>query len=549
MKKNKIALHNKQEKNFIIRYKKQILIVLLVFAGILYLLSINNYFWVDGDNVKYVLLGKCILSGDYNDIWEVTSPPHLTYWPGFPLMLSIPLLVTNNIAVLKLVPIICLLIGFIFLYKYLELKFDAKWAITGLFLCVINPAMFTFAHTLLTQTPFFMTLIISIYYTEKFIIQKKQIKSKEFFWLLFSTILAKYIRAEGDFLALFIFIYLLLKKRIKPAFIFLGVFITFNAVWIIRNKIAYLNATDLQKKYFLKNFGRTANILKKGPYQEGTVTLSDLIVRFFEGIKIYFLLIIPANVLGMNFMINKPFWGFTLGILILYGFFASFDIKKFKEISIKSLMNKTTPMHMYFVFGILLVLLAFGRTEKYLFPIIPFLIIFIFMSIDKILKIIRLKTKVVFAILLIIFAYFSITKTFNLLNKERSNRYYNPVFANYLELAKWFGKQFPPEVKVITRKSEYFYWYSKRKGTGILVNKSPEENLEYINELDIDYIIYTETGFDWGTNPTLIKLLRKYPQFFEVQYSGYVPYTNNRYKYAILKVKKEEVSKFFKKTG
>ena len=131
--------------------------------------------------------------------------------------------------------------------------------------------------------------------------------------------------------------------------------------------------------------------------------------------------------------------------------------------------------------------------------------------------------------------------------KETSPRYYDPVFGHYVELAKWFGKNFPKGIKVMARKPGFFYWHSKRRAAPILFAKSPEENFKYINDLDIDYIIVTETGFDYSTNPVLFKMINQFKKFFKIKKKGFVPNTNNQRKYFILEVLKEPVKTYLKK--
>jgi len=525
----------------LLKNEKYIVIFIISLAGILYLLSLNNYFWLDGDNVVYALLSKSILKGEYNNFHLITSPSNIFYWPGFPLLLTIPtFLFGDNVAMLKLIPIICTLIGLLFFYKYIKLKWGSKCALYSLLLLAINPVFFTFAHTILTQAPFFMSIIIALYYIEKSIIEDKSIKSKEFIIGILFTVFSKYVRPEGDFFALFIAIYLILQKKYKHLAILSVSYILLTGLWNIKIRMMYNNATSFQKEYFLPLTGRLQNILRKSLTSDKMEFLSikEIINRIIDGWKIYFTYIIPDITFGIKFIAGKIFWGIVIFVFITIGWFETLKIKSIKEI-----LKKLSPIHLYFMFGFTLVILALGRSEKYLYPIIPFILFFIFRAIYYILRNLH---KSLFFLIFIIFSIFSISQTFSNLAKERGRPYYDPYFDNYIELAKWCKKNTPHNSKFITRKSEYFYWYSKCQGANILY-KEPLENLIYINKLDADFITVSYMGFDGISNPYLFQLLRTYPQFFSVYYSSHVPGISNQVVYYVLKVKKDALKKFITK--
>ena len=123
----------------------------------------------------------------------------------------------------------------------------------------------------------------------------------------------------------------------------------------------------------------------------------------------------------------------------------------------------------------------------------------------------------------------------------------DPAFSHYIKMAKWCGKNLPPSSKIVTRKAEFFYWYSKLRGVCVLYNKDPMENLVYFNDLNIDYMTLTYTGFDGISRPYFYSVLNTYPQFFEVVKAEYVPGMGNKMPHYILKIKKEKLKKFLKK--
>ena len=518
--------------SFLEKNEKKLLLALFGLAAILYLLSLNNYFWLDGDDVVYSILARSILKGEYLNYHNILNTPNIFYWPGFPILLTIPTLIFgNNIIALKFIPILCTLIALLFLFKYFKLKYGLNWAFIILILLIINPVIFTFAHTILTQAPFLMSLIFSIYYIEKTLIEKKSHFSKEFLIGTFFAIFSKYVRPEGDFLALFVFIYLILNKKFKHAIIFSFFFIVLTGFWHIQIHRMYNNASPIQKEYFMPLTGRIQNILRKSLVSDKVeiLTFKEIIDRTIEGWKFFFTENIPVTIFGFKFMQNQLFWGLIISFLMIFGFILSL-----KSNSLKEILKNISIMHLYTLFGLALAILAVGKSEKYLYPVIPFIIFFIFQALKKL-------PKFLFVLIFIVFSLFSITLTLENLSRERQKPYYDPYFETYLELAKWCKNNTPANAKFITRKSEYFYWYSNRKGAPILY-KEPEENLKYIYKLDADFLTVTYTGFDGISNPFVSKLLNQYPQFFKVYHYIVVPGTN--LPYYVLKIEKEALKKY-----
>lgn len=515
---------------------------------IFYILGINQYFWLDGDNVTYTLLGESILKLNYKMEHLVTNPPHLgAYWPGFPALLAVvQFIFGKNIKILKLISVASVLITLVYFYYFIKEKWREKYPFIFMFLIGLNPVIFTFAHTILTQAPFLMCITIGTYYVDKVIRKNLGYTSKEFIIAIFFIIFSKYIRAEGDFFFIIVVLSLAVNKKWKHILVLSILFIILTGVWWLRDFLVYKNACDLHKKYFLNFYiDRYGNVLKKNPYDKNLTLLGidEFVKRGITSWKIYFQNIIPLEIFNMGFLSGNILKGMLIFITIIVGFFYTINFKfnSFKN-AISSLRTIFNPFHLYFIFGLSLALLATHQTTKYIYPIVPSIIYFFIKGIEFLCRL--FKIKIIYYLILGLTFLFFFQRTLTLIEIEHQKPYYDPFFEHYIEVAKWCGKNLPKNSRIITRKPEYFYWYSNLKGSGLLINRSPEENLKFIYDLKFDYLTITYTGFDWNTNPTLFNLLKKYPDIVEVIKVFPLEFSGKNFPYALCKIKLDRVEEY-----
>jgi len=524
--------------------KKEFLpFVILFILMIIYLTALNDYFALDGDDVTYSLLAKSIVKGKgYVDLRIPFNPPHIAYPPGFPLLLTIPtILAPDKVSVLKLIPVLCTIIGLLFFYKYLRLKFRKTFAYIIFILVCINPVIFYFSNKILTQAPFFCALAIAVYFYEKFITKNEtRLFSKEFIFFTLAAVSSWYFRKEGLFVFLSILFSLILNKKFKNGLIFALIFILFVTPWILRNNYVQKNALPVVKEHILQKVSVLRMFATTDLYNEDmpNATLSEIIKRFFEYSKMYFGYFIPVETFGMKFLENSVIAIIGIPFFLITGLIVSLNIRE--KGNLKILFKSIRPIHLYFIFGIFLVLLTHALSTKYLHPIVPFIVLFFILGIEKIANLISKKifSKILFYFILFIFFLFSISETQRLYSEERNYSYASsdPVFAHYIEIAKWFKKNMPKEIKILTRKGEFFYWYSGCPGYSHPNTMNAEKILKFINDLEFDYVLLTETGFDYRTRRYIDNAIANYPQFFELVWEWNVP--NIQKKAILLKVEK-----------
>ncbi|MBN1898613.1 MAG: glycosyltransferase family 39 protein [Spirochaetes bacterium] len=526
-----------------------LLSLFLTAAAILYFSHLNDFFSLDGDNVVYSLLAKALLKGKgFVDIRTPFTPAFASYWPGFPfLLIPSTLLLPDNIIALKIVPVLFTLLSLFYLYQYFKMKFDILWAFLALFFIMINPVIFHFAHTVLSQAPFLASVIMAAYYLEKYIRENKSTFGKEFIIFTIATVAAKYIREEGTFLFLIMLFYILIHKKFKAAGVFAGFFIITNVAWMLYMKKAMAATAPHIKKYFFgMRSSRYINLLAADQFDpdKGFVTLPVLFNRIYQNFLLYFNIIIPRITLGFN-VGNSLLVALITAFFVFYGFFISLPVKKIKPF-ITFVKENATPAVLYFFFGLGLVHLSISRSEKYLYPIIPFMLFFIIYGLYQLVRrMTKNYTRIVFGILVFILVYFSFSRTSELMSIER-NFQYDPVFTHYLELAKWFRVNTPEDTKVLSRKGEYFYWYSQRQSATHQVTTNTFAILEFIKDMDFDYVLLTQTGFDYVSRPSLDRVIQSYPRFFINPKGGYVPNTGNQRQFFILQVNKPLLRQFIK---
>ncbi|MEO0216723.1 MAG: glycosyltransferase family 39 protein, partial [candidate division WOR-3 bacterium] len=141
---------------------------MLIIYIILSILLFDPKLFTGGDNAVYVILAKSIISGKgYRNIERPEEPLHTQYPPGFPLLLSIFILVFGeNIIILKF---LILLIGsgaLFFMTKIIQIIFKDHAKIVVLFYLSI-PIFIIYNHWLLSEIPFLFFSLGALYFSLK----------------------------------------------------------------------------------------------------------------------------------------------------------------------------------------------------------------------------------------------------------------------------------------------------------------------------------------------------------------------------------------------
>lgn len=423
---------------------------LLLFVCIYLLLSIFLFdpkLHTGGDNARYIILAESIASGQgYKDMYLPEEPPHTQYPPGFPLLLALPILVFgSNVIILKCIVLLMGVASVFFMYRIGECLFREKINMIMPYYLSI-PILIEFNHWILSEIPFLCFSLGAVYF---FI---KARAHKEYFYYI-SFILATYsvfIRTAGISLIIAMLLFLLLKKQYKYMLILLLIFLVVFVPWQIRNmRIPHEG-------------GYLEQLLAKRPYwmESGKAGFRDLIMRGWKNFVFYAALGLPLTLLAS---VASPWMVRILGlifiILIIIGM-----LERRKHFSI---------IEFYFPLGLLILLVwpLVWATERFLLPLLPIFVIYIFFGLFWLER----KIKVAFFAPLVtgLFVFLNVLTIgseardmfTNNIEYMKGNTYagYKPDWRHYFNVIAWIKENIPEDELIMSRKPEFVYFLSKHK--------------------------------------------------------------------------------------
>jgi hypothetical protein len=423
---------------------------LLLFVCIYLLLSIFLFdpkLNTGGDNAVYIILAESIAGGKgYRNVHLPEEPPHTQYPPGFPLLLALPILIFgSNIIILKCTVLLMGVGSVFFMYRIGECLIKEKINIIMPFYLSI-PLLIEFNHWILSEVPFLCFSLGAVYF---FI---KARAHKEYFYYI-SFIFATYsvfIRAAGISLIIAMLLFLLLKKQYKYMLILLLIFLVVFVPWQIRNmKIPHEG-------------GYLEQLLAKRPYwmESGRVGFRDLIIRGWNNFVFYAALGLPLTLLAP---IASP-WilgilGLIFMILIIVGV-----LERRKHFSI---------IELYLPLGLLILLVwpEVWSNERFLLPLLPIFVIYIFFGLFWLER----RIKVAFFVPLVtgLFVFLNVMSIgskargmfTNNIEYLKGNTYagYTPDWRHYFSVIEWIKENVPEDELIMSRKPEFVYFLSKHK--------------------------------------------------------------------------------------
>uniref|UniRef100_A0A7V1EIL3 Glycosyltransferase RgtA/B/C/D-like domain-containing protein n=1 Tax=candidate division WOR-3 bacterium TaxID=2052148 RepID=A0A7V1EIL3_UNCW3 len=475
-----------------------------------------------GDNAVYIILAESITTGKgYKNIYLPEQPPHTQYPPGFPLLLSIPILIFGkNIILLKLMIFLTGLGSLLFFYLIIKEYFKEYSKIFTLVYLSI-PIFINYNHWILSEIPFLFFSLGAIYFLLKFC-HKRQLSI--FLVATFFAIYAFFIRTAGISLILGFVLFSIIKKEYKYLIIFLILFLIFFIPWEMRNA----SIPD--------NTGYIKQLLAKNPYQMelGTVGFSDFMRRIWDNLLLYSFTILPSTILPI---LNYKFLPGLSGLIFMLFTITGFILR----------LKKFTILETYFIFGIGVLLAWPGvwSSDRFLLPLIPLVLIYIFSGLIWIQN--RLKIKnfaLVILGLLIVLNVISIipqakTAVSQNLDYMKGNRFagYTIDWRRYFEVIDYIRKNIPEDRIIMARKPEFVYLLSRHKSFCYPFTTNRNEVRESIKK--VDYIIFDNFRWTGTTLRYLLPVIQEHFEDFETIYKTNYP------EFLLLRVKKENFSAGF----
>jgi hypothetical protein len=472
--------------------------VFLLLYIVLSILLFDPKLFTGGDNAVYIILAESIAKGSgYKNIYIPEQTPHTQYPFGFPLLLSLFVLIFGtNVIALKFLIFMMGVCSFYFFYRIAEHLFKENTRYIIPFFVSI-PIFIIYNHWILSEIPFLCFSLGSLFF-----LLKTQDNKKIYYYLaFFFGIYSFFIRTAGISLIITIVFFLILKRQYKYLGIFVLIFLAVFIPWQIRNSNISEGGSYIDQ------------LLAKNPYQMelGKIGFSDLIARIWENFIYYSFTILPQTLLPIikaNVLIS------IIGLLFVFLSVVGF-IKKIRCISI---------IELYFVFS-LIVLLAWPKvwsSERFLLPVLPIFIFYIFSGLFWLAAKIKLKNFVLVLVIIFIFlntleiisqAKIAIGNHFSYLKGDKYAGY--PMdWRRYFETIEWIYKNIPQNKIIMARKPEFVYLLSRRKSFCYPFTTNAQEIEQAIQKAD--YILFDNFQWTGTTYRYLLPVIQQKPAKYEI---------------------------------
>ena len=477
---------------------------IVVIAVIVYLLALNGRISAAGDDSRYILMSKALLEkGVFRQLLSLDIlATQNTFYFILPLLLA-PIVAVSPYLFLamKLIPLSAGICFTIALYQFLEGMVSPRMRKLVVLLSAVNPWIVEYSARVLTDVPYLFFSIMTL------LLMKRYMERSSARFLYFSVLMAMvsfYTRPAGVALLAAIIIVLMLSKRWKNCFTACALALillmpilrdtnhlaarSYNAVV---QKEDHYSSQDLRAKpsQLLYRIGYNF-LVYSGSY------LPDIVARpVAESVDPR----LPTKKINPLFPAKFAF-GVFMGGIMLVGFIAS----------VKG--GGLAMYHFYAVILFLLMLPLNVYVARYLIPLIPFIILWFFIGID------RIAGRYLYTPFFIFFLAVSIVGTAQGVVASRTGAM-TAKEKSFVECNEWIKAHIPPDAVVLSRKPYYTKLVTGRKTVPYLFSDDPARQFEYIITSKARYVIVGDLGFYLNEAAYLINTVKKYPDNFRLLYT------------------------------
>ncbi len=495
-------------------FNLRIRIILTLFLGVVILgLVFNPSMFTGGDNAQYITLAKSILKGEYRNLAFIGQPVEIEIPPGYPLLI-VPLIrmFPNSFIPAKILSFIAMLFGIcISLLLFDKYKIPRLAGFLFSLSLLANSVFNEFSHWTLTEAPYFAMSIFGVYIFDKYYDSEEILK-----FVLASVIifLTMYIRPVAIPLVVGIFVFLLVIKMFKRAatFALIGIFV--YGPWFVRTILVRKGS---EESFYLINFF--------GQNTVGNADTPGLLAKVFSNLNTYLFRDLPTvftSVSGKTGILYATI-GVLATLLVTTGIIILFIRKK-----------TFLPYYVLLYFGMLLIYNPRFATFRYLMPIIPIILISIWIALGvKKPDLSRYSPTIITVVsalmlLLSIISYVPVAKANNNILRQyfAGNKYAglpHIVWLRFIEACGWIEQNTPEDARLISRKPRISYILSERPGKVYEFTNNPSTIISDIDSVGADYVIVDRIS--GTTQAYLIPAIQAYPHRFEVVYKTAEPAT------------------------
>lgn len=490
---------------------KKLFLFSFIFIIIFFLINFDTRYFLGGDNIRYLILAEALLSGQgYRDIHEPSSPPHTLYPPGFPILL-IPFLFlfNNHYPLLNTLPLILASLSVLIFFHFLKIEGKEKspfFLFAPLFLLSLSPIFLEYSHTLLSEMPFLFFTLLAFYLFQRYEIKPSPLL---LIFTFLSLIFSLFIRPAGIGILPAFFLYFLSKKRYKELIILIGLFLIFFLPYFLRN-------THLGKgTVYLEAF------TYKNPYnpEEGKIGWAEYLARFGKNFYLYNFLVFSQILFPYH--LPSP-------LLFLFGLFSLILI----IIAIAQKLRKKEflyPFYLFFSFFILFSWPEVWTGDRFLLPLFPFLIYYLFLGFKNLFRKGTFFLYIIFGIIILGYLVKGIsTGKENIainLSQLKGDRYagYSLDWVRYFQACEWIKENTEKDAVIVARKPEFVYFLTRRKSFLYRFTNDPNELLKDLEEKGATHLLFDQFFWTGTTLRYLTPLINTFSNRLEPVYATDYP--------------------------
>ncbi len=497
----------------------------LAVCGI-YLLTYNEWVHIIGDNIAYIrdarrlVQGRAVLDSQYGLGVKTLLMPAVVLFPE-----SVPAL-KATIAISGFLFPLC---TFLVFREFIDANRALLIAmISGGFWIAVE-----YGSVVTADMPFPAFSMLALWVILQYI-KRPGISWK---WLIAAACAAGWayhVKSPSIYLVISATIYLLLRKETKKSLLL----VAFASVWVLP-WVFYLRVHFPESQGY---FGMI-NQITTGfniPDSEVGSFWQNFVYYFFRKNPVGYLESLEYLLLPGRYMAKLPIsakWrpiGWLILITIAIGFVFGRKPANRKPLS----LLRSLEVHDWYVMGYVATLFTLpGSPHRYLLPILPFIVFYIFKGVHKIcnrfpesipptkrftrypplgrvLAVFQRPTVVRHSAVLLacVFLLPSLFVDFGIIRGRRMNPGYHRYWKSYYEASIWMRDNTPPQSRVTTRKPGLVWFWSGREADGYPRIEDPAEALEALKKYD--YILLENLPFFKEKLKYIVPVIKAYPDYF-----------------------------------
>ena len=503
----------------------------------LYLLTCNEWVQIIGDNIVYIrdarrlVQGKGVVDSQYGLGVKSMLIPAVVLFPD-----SVPALKATVAATGFLFP----LCTFLVLREFTDNS-------RALLIALISGAYWVtveFSSIVTADVPFPAFSLLALWAILQYI-RHPGISLK---WLIAAACAvgwAYHVKSPSIYLVIAATIYLVLRRQVRKPLLLVAC----ASVWVLPWAF-YLKVNFPESQGYLGMTGQIATGFNIPDSEAGTFW-QNFFYYIFQKNPVDYLRNLEYLLLPIDYMKHLPifvWWrpvGWFFLILIATGFLFGRRPSRMRPLA----LLRSLQVHDWYVMGYSATLFTLpGSPTRYLLPVLPFLIFYVFKGVEKICacfpesispphrfprylplgKIITAFQRPVLArrssvFVACVFLLPSLFVDFAYIRNQRMTPGYHASWKPYYQASVWMRDNTPPQSRVTTRKPNLVWFWSGREADGYPRIEDQVKSLRALEKFD--YILLDNISFFPEKLKYVVPVLKAYPERFEVKHVTKSPET------------------------